>query len=207
MATQAGTLLIFGGGGHGRVVADAALLAALWQRVIATDRDPARCHGELLPGIGLLPAHQALQAASSVHVAIGDADSRAREVAALSEQQLTTIVHPRASVSAYARVKEGCFIAAQAVVAPSARLGVATIVNHGAVVDHDVAVGDFTHIAPGVTLGGGVSIGNFVLVGSGACVLPGLRVADRVVIGAGSVVCDDITEPGTYAGTPARRFP
>nr|HQU73633.1 N-acetyltransferase [Calditrichia bacterium] len=33
-----------------------------------------------------------------------------------------------------------------------------------------------------------------------------VRICDNVVIGAGSVVTRDITEPGIYAGNPARKI-
>jgi UDP-3-O-[3-hydroxymyristoyl] glucosamine N-acyltransferase len=102
-------------------------------------------------------------------------------------------------------VEAGCFVAAQAVVAPRARLGTAVIVNHGAVVDHDVEVGGYSHIAPLAALSGDVRIGQRVLVGTGARVLPGVRVADDVVIGAGAVVRDSVEHAGVYAGVPARR--
>jgi sugar O-acyltransferase (sialic acid O-acetyltransferase NeuD family) len=200
------SLLIFGASGHGRVVADAALRTGLWQRVLASDRDPARCSGELLAGVALMRAEQAAAAATAVHVAIGNAANRETEIATLAAGRLASVVHPQASVSDQAQVAPGCFIAAQAVVAPGARLGTAVIVNHGAVVDHDVTVGDFSHIAPLAALGGGVQIGRRVLVGSGASILPGVRVGDDVVIGAGAVVARHLPEPGVYAGVPAARL-
>lgn len=200
------TLLIFGAGGHGRVVADAALGAGAWSRVIATDRDPQRCHGELLPGVALLSVDVAVAQADAVHVAIGDAASRRKEAAALAAKPLATVVHSRASVSTHAAIEPGCFLAAQSVVAAGARLGSCVIVNHGAVVDHDVQVGDFCHIAPLAALGGGAEVGANVLVGSGASVLPRVRVAGDVTIGAGAAVCGDLAEPGRYAGVPARRL-
>lgn len=46
-------------------------------------------------------------------------------------------------------------------------------------------------------------IGDHVSIGSNATLLP-VRICDHVVIGAGSVVTRDITEPGIYAGNPAR---
>jgi acetyltransferase-like isoleucine patch superfamily enzyme len=46
-------------------------------------------------------------------------------------------------------------------------------------------------------------IGNHVSIGSNATLLP-VDICDHVVIGAGSVVTKDISEPGTYAGNPAR---
>ncbi len=46
-------------------------------------------------------------------------------------------------------------------------------------------------------------IGNRVSIGSNATILP-VSICDNVVIGAGSVVTRDITQPGVYAGNPAR---
>ncbi|GAB6074890.1 acyltransferase [Nautilia lithotrophica] len=48
-------------------------------------------------------------------------------------------------------------------------------------------------------------IGNNVSIGSNATILP-VKICDNVVIGAGSVVTKDITEPGIYAGNPARKL-
>jgi sugar O-acyltransferase (sialic acid O-acetyltransferase NeuD family) len=200
------SLLIFGAGGHGRVVADAALLTGHWRRVLASDRDPARCTGDLLPGVVLLRPDEAAAAAGAVHVAIGNAASRESEVAMIGEGMLVTVAHPRSTISGHAHVAPGCFVAAQAVVAPGVRLGTAVIVNHGAVVDHDVAVGNFSHIAPLAAVGGGVQIGRRVLVGSGASILPGMCIGDEVVVAAGAVVADHLPEPGVYAGIPARRL-
>jgi acetyltransferase-like isoleucine patch superfamily enzyme len=48
-------------------------------------------------------------------------------------------------------------------------------------------------------------IGDRVSIGSNATILP-VSVCADVVVGAGSVVTRDITEPGIYAGNPARRI-
>lgn len=47
------------------------------------------------------------------------------------------------------------------------------------------------------------TIGNHVSIGSNATILP-VSICDHVVIGAGAVVTKNITEPGKYAGNPAR---
>jgi UDP-3-O-[3-hydroxymyristoyl] glucosamine N-acyltransferase len=46
-------------------------------------------------------------------------------------------------------------------------------------------------------------IGNRVSIGSNATIMP-VEICDDVVIGAGAVVTRSITEPGRYAGNPAR---
>ena len=48
-------------------------------------------------------------------------------------------------------------------------------------------------------------IGDNVSIGSNATLLP-VSICDGVVIGAGAVVTKDITEPGVYAGNPAKRI-
>lgn len=48
-------------------------------------------------------------------------------------------------------------------------------------------------------------IGNNVSIGTNATILP-VTICDKVVIGAGAVVTKDITEPGVYAGNPAKKL-
>lgn len=199
------TLLVLGAGGHGRVVADAALRTGRWREVSATDRDAARCLRDLLPGVHVASPALALAAATAVHIAIGDPQARQAETGSVGADRLATVAHPDASVSPYAQIGAGCFLAAGSVVAPQARLGIGVIANHGAVIDHDVEVGDFCHIAPNATLGGNVRVGKRVLVGAGASILPDISICDDVTIGAGSVVIASITAMGVYAGVPARR--
>ena len=49
------------------------------------------------------------------------------------------------------------------------------------------------------------TVGSRVSIGTNATLLP-VSVCDDVVIGAGAVVTRDITEPGVYAGNPARKL-
>jgi len=48
-------------------------------------------------------------------------------------------------------------------------------------------------------------VGSRVSIGTNATILP-VSICDDVVIGAGAVVTRDIDQPGTYAGSPARRM-
>lgn len=199
-------LLIFGAGGHGRVLVDAALLTHQWSRIVVSDRKLPDGQSELLPGVDLLTVAAALTLCPSVHVAIGNNQFRQKEAGAWGHERLVSVVHPAAVVSTFSSLGAGCFVAAGAVIGPSAHLGMGVIVNHGAVVDHDVEVGSFSHIAPNASLGGHVKLGQRVLVGSGAVVLPSIVMGDDVTVGAGSVVNAHLLEPGTYAGIPARKI-
>lgn len=203
------SLLLFGAGGHARVVADAALCSGQWGVLRVSDRNDEVCVGELLAGVAMVTLSGLLgtpEPAGAFHVSIGANLSRQKEARALGMERLATVVHPKASVSPHALVAAGCFIAAQSVLSPGAQLGMGVIVNHAAVVDHDVRVGAFSHIAPGAVLGGAAQIGARVLIGAGAVVLPGVVVCDDAVIGAGAVVNADVLTKGTWAGVPARRL-
>jgi len=48
-----------------------------------------------------------------------------------------------------------------------------------------------------------INIGNYVTIGTGAIIMT-RRICDYASIGAGAVVTRDITEPGIYAGVPAK---
>lgn len=50
------------------------------------------------------------------------------------------------------------------------------------------------------------TIGDHVSIGTNATILP-VSICSNVVIGAGAVVTHDISEPGFYAGVPARKLP
>jgi sugar O-acyltransferase (sialic acid O-acetyltransferase NeuD family) len=199
-------LLVFGAGGHGRVVADSACRMGAWAHVAGSDRNAALCQGELLPGVAMVSPDVALGDLWQIHLAIGRADWRQREALFWGLDRLASVLHPCSAVGAAVAMGAGCFCAAQSTVAPGARLGHCVIVNHGAVVDHDAVVGDFSHIAPGALLGGGAVVGARCLIGAGAVLLPGVVVADDVVVGAGAVVIRNVCEAGVYVGSPARRI-
>ena len=49
------------------------------------------------------------------------------------------------------------------------------------------------------------TIGDRVSIGTNSTIMP-VSICDDVVVGAGSVVTKDISEPGKYAGNPARKL-
>ena len=200
-------LIVFGAGGHGRVVADAALASGAWRGVVASDRNPAAWGGELLPGVAIVPpeALTDLPRPLALHVAIGNNPVRRQEAHALRDvAPLASVIHPRACVAASSRVAAGCLLTAQCVVGPMAVLGEGVIVNHGAVIDHDCMIGAWAHIAPGARLGGAVAVDEGALVGAGSTVLRNLRVGAHATLGAGAVALADVPAGQAWAGVPAR---
>jgi sugar O-acyltransferase (sialic acid O-acetyltransferase NeuD family) len=190
------------------VVADALICADPSSiEVLGFVDDQPEVQGATLLGLTVVgPVVRVVGPGTRFHVAIGAAAVRERLQRALIAAGASplSIVHPRASVSAYATVGDGTFVAAGAIVAPMARVAEGVIVNHGAVVDHDCVIGAWAHIAPNATLGGAVHVGTGVLVGAGSTVLPGRRIGDGATIGAGAVVVTNVSENETSIGVPSR---
>jgi sugar O-acyltransferase (sialic acid O-acetyltransferase NeuD family) len=204
-------LVIFGAGGHGRVVAEAAHLAGF--AVLGFLDDAPEFTGQTRDGLQVLGGFDWLSLATSsgtaeVGVALGVGSNSAREAVAMRLRAtglpLVTVVHPGAVVSRHARLAEGCVVLALAIVNSGARIGTGAIVNSGAVVEHDASVGDFAHVSPNATLSGAAAIGARAHVGAGACVLPERALGERSILGAGGVLVKDVPARSIAVGIPAR---
>lgn len=201
-------LLVIAAGGHGKVVADAALAGGTWETVAFVDDRIAATESVLgLPVVGptsLLPALRDRFAA--VAVAIGASSERMRMLEHCRSLgfALPIIAHPSAVISSFAILQEGCVVCAQAVVSPGARLGIGCIVNTSASVDHDCQLGAGVHVCPGTRLAGDVHVGSGSWIGIGACVRQGTVIGANVTVGAGAVVVADVPSGLTVTGVPAR---
>ena len=203
-------LIVFGAGGHAKVVIDIVEQQGAYEIAGLLDDDP-RHHGSDFFGYAVLGGREqlpALYAAGLRHaiVTIGDNASRAAVAAHLVQQgwRFAIAVHPRASIGRGVTIGPGSVVMAGCVVNADTALGAQVIVNTGATVDHDCRVEDAVHIAPGCHLCGGVSIGWGSLLGAGTVVTPGLSIGRDAVVGAGSTVIRDLADRAKVSGSPAK---
>jgi acetyltransferase-like isoleucine patch superfamily enzyme len=99
-------------------------------------------------------------------------------------------------------IGDRCRVQSHAFICELVTIGEDCFISHGAMFINDVfAIGGPAKGQRGVWRA--TRIGNGVSIGTNSTILP-VAICDRVVIGAGSVVTKDITEPGIYAGNPAR---
>ncbi len=186
------TLLIMGAGGHGKAVADAALLGGEWHNVIFVD--------DRWPSITVMAGHPVVAASAGLAVvamqaqggiaAVGNNAVRERWTCLLEAAgvPLASVIHPSATVATSARIGAGSTIMARAVVGVDATLGKACIVNAGAIADHDVTLDDYAHLGVGVALSGGVRVGHHAWLQAGCCAGYGVAVEAEAVHPPGTVL-------------------
>lgn len=113
-----------------------------------------------------------------------------------------TFIGPFVEIQKGVSIGKACKIQSHTFVCELVTIGDDCVIAHGVMFINDLfadggpARGDKTKWKS-------TKIGNHVSIGSNATILP-VCICDNVVIGAGSVVTKDITEPGIYAGNPAR---
>ncbi len=202
-------MLIYGAGGHGRVVAD--ILEHQGDCDIPGFLDDAHdLWGEtmfsypILGGLDLLARTDLRR--HLIIVAVGDNAKRrtlVRAIAALG-YSFTNAVHPSCRFGRGVTIGIGAVLMPNAVANAGAVIGAHTILNTAATVDHDCHIGDYVHICPGAHLAGGVVVSDGAQIGIGASVLPGVHIGRGSVIGAGSVVLKDVPDESISVGVPAK---
>lgn len=213
MRTGRQRVIVWGAGGHGKVVVDALLTADACD-VIGIVDDDARKTGARVLGVPVLDFSGGLVELArrtdfdGIVVGIGDNYIRSEKYQEILDFGLTTItvVHPAAHVSRFAKLGQGVVVLAGAVINPGTVVEDNVSVNTSASVDHDNYLEYSCHILPNATLAGTVRVGECAYVGSGAVVIPNVTVHKYSYLGAGAVAIKDVPEGVVSAGNPATQI-
>ena len=197
-------IVIFGGGGHAKVVID--IIHQQQKFAIEAIVDPVTDRQELY-GYKIYPDHGQLTEGAFL-VAIGDNKVRKGIFEKMCDSGWSPVAvsHPAAIVAPDVTIGAGTVIMAGAIINPATIVGENCIINTGATIDHDCEIGSHSHIAPGCNLAGTVTTGTGVFLGIGAKVIPGIKIGQWSRAGAGAVVIENVPEEATVAGVPARRI-
>lgn len=188
-------VIVIGASGHGKVIAD--IVKAAGDNFLGfLDDDFTK------ETLGLISDYRKFDA--QFIIAIGNPTIR-EKIANTLECSWYTAIHPSAVISPSAVIGEGSVIMPNAVINADAIIGKHCIVNTTAVIEHDNRISDYVHISVGTKLGGTVSVGKSTWIGIGASVSNNLDICSDCMIGAGAVVVNDIVDPGTYIGVPAKK--
>jgi sugar O-acyltransferase (sialic acid O-acetyltransferase NeuD family) len=203
-------VIVWGAGGHGKVIVDALLASESCTVVGILDDDKTKAGTKVLGVLVSHPASGLKQISETLdfdHVAVGIGDNYARykkfkQIKSCGLKPMN-VIHPSAHISRFVELGVGITILAGAVINPGTVIEDNVCVNTAASIDHDNILEASCHIFPNATLTGGVRVGQFAYVGSGAVVAPNLVVNKYSQVGAGAVVLKDVLEGALVAGVPA----
>ena len=193
-------MLIYGAGGHAKVIISTILANRLSVDLIFDDNpDKKEIYGMTVSRFynsDIFPEQQLI-------IAIGDNLTR-RKISGQIKHSFGITIHPSAEVDKTVRIGEGTVVLHNTVIQSDSIIGRHVIINTAVSVDHDCVIGDFVHLAPGVILSGNVYVGENTLVGVGSIIAPGLKIGENCLIAAGSVVTSNIPDGAIVRGNPAR---
>lgn len=193
-------LTIIGASGHGKVIADIAIRNG-YREIEFIDEDGVKKECAGFPVVG--NSINIGNINNDIIVAIGNAKDRER---IQDKFDVTTLIHPQASISRRVKLGEGSVVMAGAVVNSDTSIGKGCIINTGSSVDHDCLIGNYVHVSVGAHVAGNCEINDRVWIGAGAIISNNIRICEDCFIGAGAIVVQDILEKGTYVGCPAKKI-
>ncbi|MBY0553597.1 NeuD/PglB/VioB family sugar acetyltransferase [bacterium] len=201
-------VVIFGTGGHAKVVTDILLRQKIYKPVAFLSLNES-----LTTFLGLPHFHQSILPQKNFKtgvVAIGDNFIRSQVVEFIKTHipdfKFITAVHPSAQIAGDVVLSDGTVVMANCVVNSGSNIGSHAILNTGSVVDHDCKIEQFASIAPGCVLGGNVVVGEFSAISLGANVIHGKKIGQHTVIGAGALVLEDVEGFKVAYGSPCREI-
>jgi len=148
-------LLLYGLGGHGKVMIELAQLLGFRNIGVFDDHDHSSIHIEGVHFLGAYNTEIAPQA--PIIIAVGNNSIR-KKLANKIKHQFATLIHPSAVVSPTASIQEGTVILSNAVIQANAVIGAHGLINVSVVIDHDVVLGNFVHIRPLAFIGSNSTI-------------------------------------------------
>ena len=204
-------LIIWGAGGHARVVTVAVYKEDVFWICGYLDDVHPEMHGTDFMHHRIRGGKEKLDSLRRddfryMFIAIGDNEARMRLAKTSREHgfELAIIVHPHAIATERRGIGGGTVIMAGAVIQPGCTIGENVIINTSATVDHECIIEDGVHIAPGAHLAGRVTVECGTLIGIGAVVITGVQIGTGSIIGAGAVVLRDVPSGVVCYGNPAR---
>jgi UDP-N-acetylbacillosamine N-acetyltransferase len=200
-------IAIIGSGGHTRSSINLLLNYFDSRDICIYDNSFLEDKQEIINSIPLFGSIKAIELAQDVFLSIGNNDLRKKYFIKFKNQIIkNTLFHADSLQEKDIKYGASNQVFAHSYINSQVIIGDNNIVNTGAIIEHEVVVGNHNHISIGAKICGKSTIGNMCLIGAGAVIIDKLSICDNVIIGAGSVVVQNINNPGTYVGNPAKRI-
>lgn len=203
------TILLYGGGGHGKTLIDLTRELDTFPIGGVVDENlptgsflmdlPVFGGGELLTDLYKAGFRQAANGVGG----IGNVAARIQIFDRLIKAGFSfpTLVHPTAWVEPSAILASGVQILPLTYVGTESSIGFGSVLNAHVVVSHDCQIGECVNLSPGATLAGGVKIHDRAQIGMGVTINLNLTIGAEARIGNGATIKADVPPGGrVYAG-------
>lgn len=118
---------------------------------------------------------------------------------------VVSYIHPTAQVHKTAKIGKGAVIMNFSTVMQNVEIGNHCIIEMYCLLSHNSSLGNNCIIHSGSMIAGATKIGDNCMFNFKSSALNRLEICDNVTVGAASTITKNITQHGTYVGTPARR--
>jgi len=205
-------ILIFGSGGHAKVIVD--IIEKQEEFNIAGFIDGYKEKNSVIMGYRVIGDEFSLEdiiVSNEIYggiIGIGDnlirAKVRDKIIKIIPNFKFVNCIHPKSILGKDATLGVGNVLMAGAIINSSTRINNHCILNTNSSIDHDCLMSDFTSIAPNATIGGNVKIGDYSAIGIGVNIFHNVNIGYNCIIGGGSLVCHDTKENSIYYGSPSK---
>jgi sugar O-acyltransferase (sialic acid O-acetyltransferase NeuD family) len=193
-------MLLFGAGGHSKVVSSALEDLQIIISGIFDDNKKLNLSNNYNV-IGVY--NPDLRIDEDLIITIGDNSVR-KKISFLIKHNFGFCISKYSICDTLIKIGKGSVILHGAIVQRDTIIGEHVILNTASSIDHDCILNDFVHISPGARLGGGVTIGEGTHIGLNASIIPNVKIGKWCIIGAGAVILKDVPDFSVVVGNPGR---
>lgn len=197
---DAGDVILFGGGGHGKTLIDLVRAGGMLHVVAIVD--DGLTAGSMVMGVPVLGGAEVLDQiyGQGVRLAvngvggINHVDVRVNVFKMLRAAGFAfpTLIHPTAWIEPSAVLEGGVQVLAKSYVSSESHIGFGTVINAGVVVSHDCMLGEVVNLSPGAMLAGGGKVEDYAQIGMAATVNLNITIGRSARIGNGATVKADV---------------
>lgn len=140
-------------------------------------------------------------------IAIGDSKDRFTAYKKLPKETVFfSFIHHTALITDFTKISDGSFIGAYSILTTNIKVGSHLLLNRGNHIGHDTTIGNFFSAMPGAIVSGNVTLDDNVYIGTNSSIREKTYICSNVILGMNSCILNDITEPGIYVGSPAKKI-
>ena len=196
------TIVIFGAGGHTKVIIDLINELNSYQ-IIGIYDDNKEGSFEDIPIIGKINENINISYDEYI-IGIGNDNIRKIIYDKFPKLNWAVLIHPQSIISKNTIIDNGTVVFAGAVIQTGVKIGKQCIINTNCNIDHESNIDNFSSISPGVTICGNVMIGELTFIGANSTIIQGKKIGKKCLVGAGSVVIRDIVDNSKVIGNPGK---